>query len=219
MPKAIAYVPYTGPIVKRLDARAAGLTHYFTGLPCGKGHLAQRFVSTFTCLVCWREHDRRFRALNRPRIRGYENAWKAANPEKNKQKKQRNYQRNRDAKIARHRAWRAANHDAAKASSKAWKQLHPAEHNVHKRNYRARRRGNGGAHTVDQILDLLEKQRNRCAACRKNIKSSYHADHIVPLARGGSNDIGNIQLLCVACNLSKGHSDPIEWAQKKGRLL
>ena len=76
-----------------------------------------------------------------------------------------------------------------------------------------------GEHTVDQILDLLEKQQSRCAACRKNLKDGYHADHIMPLARGGSNDIGNIQLLCVACNLSKGHSDPIEWAQKKGRLL
>lgn len=41
----------------------------------------------------------------------------------------------------------------------------------------------------------------------------------MPLARGGGNGIGNIQLLCPPCNLRKGSKDPIKWAQKNGRLL
>lgn len=32
----------------------------------------------------------------------------------------------------------------------------------------------------------------------------FHIDHIVPLARGGTNDSANLQLLCETCNLRKG---------------
>ncbi|MBU9359553.1 HNH endonuclease [Burkholderia multivorans] len=44
-------------------------------------------------------------------------------------------------------------------------------------------------------------------------------DDIEPLARGGSNDIANIQLLCRTCNLSKHARDPVEFMQSRGFLL
>ena len=219
MPKAIPYVPYAGPVVKRQDAKSAGQTRYFTGTPCCRGHIAQRFVSTCSCLICWREDGKRFRALNRDKARRYENTYRAANPEKVKAKKQRNYQRHRDVKVAKGRDWRAANIVHAREASKEWKLVHWNQHKTNSRNRRARVRNADGSHTGDQILDLLGKQRNRCAACRKELTSRYHADHVVPLARGGSNDIRNIQLLCPTCNDSKGHSHPIVWARKKGLLL
>lgn len=40
--------------------------------------------------------------------------------------------------------------------------------------------------------------------------SRLHADHIVPLARGGRNTMDNMQCLCARCNLSKGAK--AEWA-------
>jgi 5-methylcytosine-specific restriction endonuclease McrA len=33
-----------------------------------------------------------------------------------------------------------------------------------------------------------------------------------PLARGGSNDASNLQLLCPRCNLGKGYKTMAEWA-------
>lgn len=45
----------------------------------------------------------------------------------------------------------------------------------------------------------------RCAKCHVvGPKDSVHVDHITPLARGGSNDRTNLQVLCRSCNLSKG---------------
>lgn len=39
-------------ITTRIDARERGLTHYFTGKPCGKGHIDKRYVSTTKCFEC-----------------------------------------------------------------------------------------------------------------------------------------------------------------------
>ncbi len=51
------------------------------------------------------------------------------------------------------------------------------------------------------------RDRGSCAACGTNISleldADGHIDHIVPLARGGTNDLSNLQLLCSACNLAK----------------
>jgi 5-methylcytosine-specific restriction endonuclease McrA len=84
---------------------------------------------------------------------------------------------------------------------------------------RARMLGAGGSFTAAEIKDLHAKQRGRCACCRGKLPKSYHKDHIVALVNGGTNYIWNIQLLCDDCHRTKGTMDPIEWAQKRGRLL
>jgi hypothetical protein len=54
---------------------------------------------------------------------------------------------------------------------------------------------------------LMARERGKCAACSANITLELHeephVDHIVPLARGGSNDLVNLQILCSTCNLAK----------------
>ena len=39
------------------EAREKRLTRYFTGVPCKHGHIAERIVSTRTCVDCKREKD------------------------------------------------------------------------------------------------------------------------------------------------------------------
>jgi 5-methylcytosine-specific restriction endonuclease McrA len=41
-----------------------------------------------------------------------------------------------------------------------------------------------------------------CARCGSRERLEY--DHIIPVARGGSNTARNIELLCEACNRTKG---------------
>jgi hypothetical protein len=43
---------YTPPIVTRRDAIERDLIHYYTGEPCGRGHLAMRYTSTGNCCAC-----------------------------------------------------------------------------------------------------------------------------------------------------------------------
>ncbi|MBK7922175.1 MAG: HNH endonuclease [Gemmatimonadetes bacterium] len=55
---------------------------------------------------------------------------------------------------------------------------------------------------------LHSRDRGKCSLCQKDLdhelQSDPHIDHLVPLARGGCNDIVNLQQLCSQCNLAKG---------------
>lgn len=52
-------------VISRLEARAQGLTRFFTGLPCPHGHIAARIVRNYNCVACSsiRDAERRGRRL------------------------------------------------------------------------------------------------------------------------------------------------------------
>ena len=85
--------------------------------------------------------------------------------------------------------------------------------------YRARSRAAGGSFTAAQIDALYLAQRGCCACCRSKLHRVFHRDHRTALANGGTNDIGNIELLCGLCNMRKNAKDEIAWANENGRLL
>mgnify|MGYP000435089036 CR=1 FL=1 len=70
-----------------------------------------------------------------------------------------------------------------------------------KRIHRARKYGSGGRHSEAQWQQLLILCEHKCVAC--GTSEDITRDHIVPLSRGGSDDISNIQPLCRACNSAK----------------
>jgi hypothetical protein len=62
----------------------------------------------------------------------------------------------------------------------------------------------GGNHTQGE-WELLKKQYNhKCPACG-DTKNPLTKDHIIPVSKGGSDNIENIQPLCKRCN-SKKHT-------------
>jgi len=57
----------------------------------------------------------------------------------------------------------------------------------------------------DEIANILSAQNNKCNICCCNIKrGNMHLDHIIPLSKGGTHSLDNIQWLCATCNLKKG---------------
>ena len=174
-------------------AREAGSEYYFTGKPCKKGHLSKRQTSNRTCVKCARNAHRKWVA---PR---------------------------REDERLRYQKWRSENLELARAGSRKvaarWVKENRERHAANCRTRKARKRNAEGRHTDKDIKRILKLQRHKCAWCKICIRVEYHVDHIMPLARGGSNWPSNIQCLCPTCNLSKHARDPIEFAQSEGRLL
>lgn len=164
-----------------------------------------------------------------PRCKKCSRAWNARNKDRVKAYNKNYYSENIEYQLARAKEYRQENRESINKKKKDWhleNKKHACQYRndraevyaAHARNRRARIKGNGGEHTGAEIEELLLKQGCRCAICKISL-DSYHVDHIYPIAKGGRNDISNLQILCPPCNLSKNDSDPIEYAQRNGFLI
>ncbi|MCT7949805.1 HNH endonuclease [Ancylothrix sp. C2] len=57
---------------------------------------------------------------------------------------------------------------------------------------------------------VYQRNNYQCQSCGKtHQETQLSIDHIIPLAKGGSNDVSNLQTLCLTCNQKKTHKiDP-----------
>lgn len=221
-------------LLRRCVAIERGEKFYFTGKPCKVGHIALRFTGNGECRDCSTirtvEYNATHKAENRAKTARwrernpghgaeYSKKWRSANPEKAR------------AALAK---WRADNPDRVREHARrviaknpqknrdrmaAWVVENPDKHRTHGRNRRARMLAAEGKHTVAEIEALLLAQNGKCVYCGIALGSRFCADHIMPLSRGGSNWITNIQLTCRSCNSRKHAKDPVKFAQQLGRLL
>jgi len=98
-----------------------------------------------------------------------------------------------------------------KEADKRWNNNHREKRRFYNKQRRIRRIYSIGSHTFGE-WELLKKQYGyTCPACgRKETEIVLTEDHIIPLIKGGSNYIENIQPLCQSCN-SKKHTKIIKF--------
>lgn len=217
-------------IVSRQQAIAEGLTRYFTGERCKRGHVAERNVRNLTCAECKRIADRKQYLKDPQKFIRKAKAYAEANPERSREYANRSNTRRRDYRLNYYRQhaerkraysleWYAKNIERAKVAYQAWNAANRDKCRAYSRNRRARFRAAEGRHTADDVAAIFAAQRGKCAACRKSVRGDYHVDHITPLIEGGSNWPSNLQILCPRCNLQKNRRDPVEFMQSRGFLL
>lgn len=88
-------------IVSRPDAKSQNLTHYFTGKECKYGHVSLRLVSTRQCCECSKEYLKN----NYEHLSAYKKQHKIQNAEKYKLSDKLNYEKNRDVRLKKMRAY------------------------------------------------------------------------------------------------------------------
>lgn len=221
-------------IITRAEAKARGLGRYFTGKPCKHGHVAERVTANGSCWPCSaaraKSHRPGWAAKNKDKLNAYDRERRRQHPERHQAYYAKNADRIRERQRKRAaanpeknrnrvKAWAAENPEAVKRTHRKWVLANPEKIAANDRKQRARRLGAEGSHTAAEILDLFKRQHGKCAYCRISLQNGYHADHVVPLAKGGSNWITNIQLTCPDCNFRKNRADPIDFARRLGKLL
>ncbi len=164
------------------EAKNRGLKRYFTGLPCKRGHVSQRFVSTHNCCQCREEWEQT-------------EQWRQANLRRS----------------ATHYKRKRATPDGIeklRAYSRKYKNKHYAENKERfrlermtpKAQLERRRRKLKRAYglTIEQHDAMLLEQEGRCAICCIEITLETLAtdhDHSSKQVRG---------LLCIKCNAALG---------------
>lgn len=148
-----------------------------------------------------REVKRQYREKHRDYILVKKSEWQKANPERRRLARQK---------------WATANPEAMKSCRINWEKANPEKKRANIRNYKARKRAASGKHSAADILLKMEQQEGKCYWCGKQVGNSYHADHIIALAKGGSNGPENICISCPECNYSKNAKMPWDFI---GRLL
>lgn len=134
--------------------------------------------------------------------------------------KKKAYREKNSARIAAYRAEHYIRNQArAVEYATEWAKANPNSRRVVEAARRARKNSSVGKFTASDLSQIVEAQKWKCACCKCSIKGGYHADHIDPLARGGSNDKYNIQALCPTCNMNKKAKDPYVFMQSRGYLL
>lgn len=188
-------------IVSREQAKSSGDRYYFTGIPCGKGHVDNRLTSTGNCIPCKRESDRLYAEANREQIKETQRRWVENNSERRTEQKVRSREKNREKRNARQREQHATDPRARldRAMGKAiWKML---------------KGGKGGRSwktlvdfSLEELVAHLELQ-FRDGMTWDNYGPHWHVDHIYPKSKCSFEEawrLSNLQPLLVEENLRKG---------------
>jgi 5-methylcytosine-specific restriction protein A len=54
---------------------------------------------------------------------------------------------------------------------------------------------------------VLNKSKGKCSCCNCKLDNKFHTDHILPLSNNGTNELSNLQALCVYCHRDKTHNE------------
>lgn len=126
-----------------------------------------------------------------------------------KKKYQKEYNElHREERIAKSVEWGRKNKERRKIIKDRWRAKNKEKTNFLKRLYLYRKKNASGRHSLEDVKWLYSRF-PKCAYC--GINKSNTIDHVIPLSREGSNDIGNLIAVCVSCNSEKGAKTLSEW--------
>ena len=131
------------------------------------------------------------------------------NPEKWAGTKRKYRDRNHQKIKAYSKKYYWSNLNACRARNKRYYESNPEKASHRRSLRRARLLGSIGDHTPEQLKARFDYHGNKCVYCDST--ENLHADHQIPLSRGGTNFASNMVPACASCNLSKGSKTPEEF--------
>jgi 5-methylcytosine-specific restriction endonuclease McrA len=150
-----------------------------------------------------REKARMLRAYyaNREERNAKRSEWAKQNREHVREVERRYWNKNRDKKRAKDVRYYQRHKPEHMRYSRQWKRNNPDKVRIIELRRRARKERCGGTHTLPEWKALCNQYGNKCLSCGNTGRLTV--DHVIPLSKGGTNDIGNLQPLCLSCNIRK----------------
>lgn len=163
-------------------------------MPRGKGkktvfrmslcHPERRHWAHDLCVPCY---NKRYRADKIEHYNELVRLWNKKHPERRKAIRQK---------------WAQSNVEQMKECRKKWRETHRDAEAAMKHRRRAKLLNAGGSYTAEEWQAMKDRYSGRCVACLRTeaqlapLGLRLVPDHVLPLAKGGTNDIANIQPLC-----------------------
>ena len=139
--------------------------------------------------------------------------WRRDNPERSREIARNSYWRNWEKK----KQQREANAEAIHASSKIWRQNNLEKDAAKSRRRYAKKRGATGSHSLEEFISLCKRHSWRCFYCGCQLtRKTVTEDHVVPVSKGGTDNIDNIVPACCPCNSRKGAKSILEFIERYG---
>lgn len=217
-------------IIPRAEASKKGLKFYFTGKPCKRGHVSERYVANGRCMACAAEHylenkdyvkarAAKYYVKNKEALAASQAKWQKENPEAVKASKAKYSAKNKEIIKARKAKWQKENPDAVKATNAKWQKENPMYMFVRKSLRRVQSNWKGGRRKSEKILGYtyealqahIEKQFLKGMSWEN--RAEWHIDHIIPVSehlKNGVEDpkvincLSNLRPIWADENLSKG---------------
>lgn len=139
-----------------------------------------------------------------PRRLEYQSRWRGKNREYERQRAVQYNHEHAEERAEKARKNRLEHPELNRRATKEYRIRNPEVVSVVNSNRRARIIGTGNRYSKMEWNDLKDKYNHTCLMCgRTEPDIKLTPDHVVPLSKGGSNSIDNIQPLCRSCNSRK----------------
>jgi hypothetical protein len=151
-----------------------------------------------------RNYNKLYRETHADKIKSRFKIWYQNHREYSRERGRLYRQRHPEKDRERSRTYQQTHREACRERKRAWSRSNPERKAASEAKRRARKLQAGGSFTVQQWTDLKEAYNFTCLWCgRQEPQIKLTSDHVIPLAKGGCNDISNIQPLCGPCNSKK----------------
>lgn len=203
-----------------LDGKRCCACHHWKPLDDFHKEKAKRDGRSSECKECAGIRQRAYYAANKEQIKEQNRQRWHERGEQYRQSCHRWYQAHRETQLEVFRRYRKENSEKLRVMGQSyyrrnkarlnevarqWRRNNPEHHRQLWHAYRARRKNAPGAHTLAEWRKLRRWFGNVCVCCGAH--ENLTVDHVVPLSKGGSNDVSNLQPLCHSCNCSKQDQD------------